>query len=93
MDNGLTLRALNYETIITFIKMKDSEEKIDNISLGFRTFSDYLEYSPYFDDHVGRVAGRIADGQFEIDGNSYNIDQNERTNNLDEGKLNFSKRS
>ncbi|WP_422762814.1 hypothetical protein [Priestia endophytica] len=57
-DNGLTLRALHYGAIVTSIEIIDSEGKIDNISLGFRTFADYLDYSPYSGAHVGRVAGR-----------------------------------
>lgn len=91
-DNGLTLRALNYGAIVTSIEMKDSKGDIENISLGFRTLEDYLKYSPYFGAHIGRVAGRIADGRFEIDGKPFVIDKNEGNNHLHGGKINFSKK-
>ncbi|MFE4430337.1 aldose epimerase family protein [Peribacillus butanolivorans] len=91
-DNGMTLRALNYGAIVTSIEMKDSEGNAENISLGFRTLEDYLKHSPYFGAHVGRVAGRIADGQFEIDGKTFVVDKNEGNNQLHGGKINFSKK-
>ena len=90
-DNGMILRALNYGAIVTAIEMKDKEGKMDNISLGFKNFEDYLQYSPYFGAHVGRVAGRLADGEFVIDGETYTVDRNEGNNQLHGGSINFSK--
>lgn len=89
-DNGMTLRALNYGAIVTSFEMKDSKGHVDNVSLGFRTFEEYLNHSPYFGAHVGRVAGRIADAQFEIDGKTFAVDKNEGNNQLHGGKNNFS---
>ncbi|PKG23748.1 aldose epimerase family protein [Niallia nealsonii] len=91
-DNGMIIRALNYGAIVTSIEMKDAEGKAENISLGFRNLEDYLNYSPYFGAHVGRVAGRIADVQFEIDGETFYLDKNEGNNQLHGGKDNFSKK-
>ncbi len=90
-DNGMILRALNYGAIVTAIEMKDKEGKMENISLGFKNFEDYLQYSPYFGAHVGRVAGRLADGEFVIDGETYTVDRNEGNNQLHGGSINFSK--
>jgi len=48
--------------------------------------------SPYFGALVGRVANRIAEATFEIDGEVYHISANENTTSLHGGKVGFSKR-
>jgi len=89
--NGLKLKALNYGAIVTAIEMKNREGKKENISLGFDNLDDYLNFSPYFGAHVGRVAGRLATGKFKIDDNTYEVVRNEGDNHLHGGFDNFSK--
>ena len=48
--------------------------------------------SPYFGALVGRVANRIADASFELDGETYHVSANENTTSLHGGKHGFSKR-
>lgn len=48
--------------------------------------------SPYFGALVGRVANRIADATFELDGEVYHLSANENTTSLHGGKVGFSKR-
>ena len=91
-DNGMIIKALNYGAIVTSVEMKDTEGKTENISLGFRTLEEYVAYSPYFGAHIGRVAGRIAEGHFEIDGETFHVDKNAGNNQLHGGKDNFSKK-
>jgi aldose 1-epimerase len=44
--------------------------------LGFPDFKFYLQ-DPYFGPFVGRVANRIANGQFELEGMQFGLDKNE----------------
>ncbi|MEP4342538.1 MAG: aldose epimerase family protein, partial [Lentilitoribacter sp.] len=44
-------------------------------------FDDYLAHSQYFGASVGRFANRINNGQFEIDGQRYQVDKNEVSGN------------
>ena len=48
--------------------------------------------SPYFGALVGRVANRIAEATFELDGEVYHVSANENTTSLHGGKVGFSKR-
>ncbi len=40
-------------------------------ALGFDAFAPYPEYSPYFGTVVGRVANRIRDARFVLNGKTY----------------------
>lgn len=49
--------------------------------LGFHNLDDYIEHSPYFGATVGRFANRLDQGRFNIDGQAYQVDQNETSGN------------
>ncbi len=44
--------------------------------LGFEDFADYPAHSPYFGATVGRVANRIGNACFDVDGTTYKTDPN-----------------
>ncbi|WP_226666602.1 aldose epimerase family protein [Metabacillus litoralis] len=91
-DHGFKMNCITLGCIITSIETPDKNGKYENIVLGFDTVEDYLEYSPYFGSIVGRVAGRIKKGTFELDGETYNLPQNENTNHLHGGPNSFDKK-
>jgi aldose 1-epimerase len=89
-NKGFEVTCLNYGCIITKILMPDASGKIENIVLGFDTVEEYLNNSPYFGAVVGRVAGRIKNGEFELDGKTYQVTKNEKNNHLHGGVKGFS---
>ncbi|WP_239255274.1 aldose epimerase family protein [Listeria ilorinensis] len=91
-QSGMTLSALNYGAVVTAIRVPDREGTFENIALGFDEFADYPTFSPYFGATVGRVAGRIADASFALDGKQYILSANEGLNQLHGGKENFSEK-
>ncbi|WP_246438581.1 aldose epimerase family protein [Listeria portnoyi] len=90
-DNGVRVRALDYGGIVTETWAPDAKGDFTNVSLGFATLDEYLAHSPYFGALVGRVAGRIGDARFELDGKAYQLAKNEGENILHGGPDNFSK--
>ncbi|EUJ32547.1 aldose epimerase family protein [Listeria cornellensis] len=91
-DHGVRVRALDYGGIVTETWVPDVKGDFVNVSLGFATLDEYLAHSPYFGALVGRVAGRIGDARFELDGKTYQLEKNEGKNILHGGPDNFSKR-
>lgn len=56
-----------------------------NVALGHPTVDDYLDSEPFFGQTVGRFANRIGNGQFEIDGVTYQLATNEGAHTLHGG--------
>ncbi|WP_053365000.1 aldose epimerase family protein [Bacillus sp. FJAT-27245] len=83
--NGMGLTCLDYGCIITEIRVPDSKCEIENVVLGFDNLEDYLQHSPYFGAVVGRVAGRIKEGRFSLDGKEYELAKNNNGNHLHGG--------
>ena len=89
--NGLVARITDYGTIITELHVPDRSGKLEDIVLGFDNLSQYLKGHPYFGSTVGRVANRIANGQFTLDGKTYCLAVNNGPNHLHGGLRGFDK--
>lgn len=55
------------------------------VVLGLNTLEDYLHHSPSFGIIAGRVANRIAQGRFHLDGTDYQLPLNDGLNHLHGG--------
>lgn len=73
---GGTIREINY--------------KGKNRVLGFNKIDEYINSRTYFGALIGRVAGRISNGEIRINSEKYYLDQNEGTTCLHGGKEGFS---
>lgn len=90
-DLGLEVSAINYGCIITRIVTPDKNGDFENVVLGHDSLRKYEADPYYLGAVVGRVAGRIKGGSFELDGKSYVLAKNERSNHLHGGPKGFSK--
>jgi aldose 1-epimerase len=95
-DNGVVVKITNYGGIVTSIETPDKNGEKSNIVLGFKTLQDYLseaylENCPYFGAIVGRFANRIANGKFDINGNTFTLAVNNGPNHLHGGIKGFDK--
>lgn len=71
-DHNVKLMATNLGARI--VKWIVPQEKNPvNIVLGFDSGEDYQTIDTYLGSTIGRVAGRITDGKFEIDGEKYQV--------------------
>ena len=89
--HGLELRAIEYGGIIVSLRTPDRTGTLADIVLGFNGLSEYLAGSPYFGAIVGRYANRIANGQFTLDGKTYELAVNNGPNALHGGLKAFDK--
>lgn len=90
--NGMVITVLTYGGIIQSITVPDVEGNMANVALGFDNIEDYVELSPYFGAIVGRYANRIANGQFTLEGETYELAINNEPNTLHGGERGFDKR-
>ncbi len=89
---GMEVSCLDYGCIITKILVPDRDGRMENVVLGFDTLEEYQQHSPYFGAVCGRHAGRIAGGEFELNGKTYKLGKNNGGNNLHGGVEGFDKK-
>jgi len=90
--NGLTATILNYGGTVSKFTAPDKDGKFADVVLGFDKLEDYLEKSPYFGCITGRVANRVGNATFTLDGKAYKLAANNGKNSLHGGKAGFDKR-
>lgn len=84
--NGVEISCLNYGCTITKMIVPDSKGNYENIVLGFQDFATYQENPIYAGAVVGRVAGRIKSAQFQLEGKTYTLANNNGRNHLHGGQ-------
>ncbi|MGC6425236.1 MAG: aldose epimerase family protein [Lentimonas sp.] len=89
--NGLSAAITNYGGIIVSLEVPDRDGKFADVILGKDDLNGYLAGHPHFGCITGRVAGRIADARFEIDGKRYELVANDNGNCLHGGLKGFDK--
>jgi aldose 1-epimerase len=90
--SGLTVEAITYGGIVTRLLCPAGESDWLDLVLGFRELQPYLENPSYFGAIIGRVAGRISNARFSVDGSTFQLDANESPNHLHGGVRGFDKR-
>lgn len=87
-ENNLKVTLCSCAASIYRIVFKDKE-----MVLTPKNVKTFLTSGKYYGKTVGRIAGRVPNGQIEIDGIIYQLDQNEGTNCLHGGKNGISFRN
>ncbi len=79
MENakGASVSILNYGATITRIMIPGAEGQPVNMLYGWEKTEDFLTRGDFLGATIGRVANRIADGKFELDGKEYSIPRSE----------------
>lgn len=92
-SHGMTAKLTNLGAILVSLLVNNSKHNLVDVVLGFDTPEQYLNNNTcYFGSTIGRNSSRIKNAQFTIDGTIYNIDQNEKSNNLHSGFNGYNKR-
>lgn len=91
-NNKIVVKITNFGGIINQLHVPDSNGQMADVVLGFNTIDDYLEENIYAGAIVGRIAGRLTNGEFTIEGKYYNVTKNEGNNHLHGGCVGFDKK-
>jgi len=89
--HGMVAEVANYGATLLRLLVPDDAGSTTNIVLGFDNMAQYQKESPYFGSTVGRVANRIAKGEFELDSKRYKLAVNNGPNTLHGGIKGFDK--
>lgn len=91
--NGIECRVITYGGIVTNLFVPDRDGRLGDIVLGFDDLDDYVTKSAhvYFGALIGRVANRIARGEFTLDGRTYHLALTDPPNALHGGIKGFDK--
>ena len=90
--NGMIAKIMTYGALLTELHVPDRDGKIGDVVLGFNDLAGYLKGHPYFGATTGRVANRIANGKFTLDGKEYTLATNNGPNHLHGGNVGLDKR-
>ena len=90
-SGGLELETITYGGIVTRLMAPDRNGRLADVVLGFDSLAPYLAGHPYFGAITGRVAGRITNAQFTLDGRLYPLARNDPPNHLHGGVKGFDK--
>lgn len=94
LTNGrLTVKIIDYGATIVQILYPDHNHIERDVVLGFDDLDGYRsELNPYFGSTIGRVANRIANGKFCLNGKQYQLYTNNVHYSLHGGRIGFDKR-
>ncbi|XP_010918323.2 uncharacterized protein [Elaeis guineensis] len=88
----ITVKISNWGATITSLLVPDAHGNLDDVVLGFDSMEPYIKgMAPYFGCIVGRVANRIKDGKFTLNGMEYSLPINKPPNSLHGGRKGFDK--
>ncbi|HEY6802491.1 MAG TPA: aldose epimerase family protein [Pyrinomonadaceae bacterium] len=91
-DQGFEVSITNYGGAITSIKAPDRNGNFADVVLGYDTLDEYVKNPRYFGCLIGRHGNRIALGRFTLNGETYQLAQNNGANHLHGGPHGFDKR-
>lgn len=94
---GIEVSLITYGATITSIKVPLANGKTTDVVLGFNQIEDYensfhLPNAPYLGAVVGRYAGRIKQGSFELQNTKIQLTQNHGAHHIHGGNSGFSQK-
>ncbi|MDZ4993918.1 galactose-1-epimerase [Clostridium perfringens] len=91
-NDKISVELLNQGATIKKIFVEDKDGNKENIVLTYKDDDSYIENPSSLGASIGRVAGRIGNSTFELNGVKYNLDKNNNGNTLHGGYKGFSKK-
>ncbi len=89
--NGVRARVMTLGATLQAFEAPDRNGTLADITLGHDTAAAYVTQPNFWGQTVGRYANRIAGGRFTLDGKTYQLPLNDKTNSLHGGTTGFDK--
>lgn len=91
---GMEISVTNFGARIIEIFVPDRNGNFADVTLGRNALDKYVNYkgARFFGAPVGRVANRIANAQFELNGKVYNLPKNNGENSLHGGVYGYDRK-
>ncbi len=83
--NGMEVEVTNFGACILAIKIPDENGTQRDIMLGYDTLEEYEDNSCGFGAYIGRNANRIGGAKVTLDGVTYELENNNKGNNIHSG--------
>ena len=83
--NGMSATIIDFGATVTKLLVPDRKGNIRDIMLGYDDVASYENGETYFGAIIGRNGNRVDQGKVTIDGETYQMDQNDNENNLHSG--------
>jgi len=90
--NGVRARVMTLGATLQSLDVPDRQGKVADVTLGYDDAASYVTAHNFWGQTVGRYANRIAGGRFVLDGRTYRLPLNDKTNSLHGGTEGFDKR-
>lgn len=91
-SRGMSASIIDYGAIVVSLKVPDKNGQFADVVIGYNNMDDYQKRSQNFGATIGRVAGRINQGRFTLDGKTYELPKNlEKQHTVHGGTMGFDK--
>lgn len=91
-NGGVVAAITNYGARVVSLQVPAPDGQSVDVVLGFKDLAGYQNDGSSYGAIVGRYGNRIANGQFELDGQQYELDVNDGQNTLHGGANGFAKK-
>lgn len=88
---GLSATVIAYGAALQAMCVPDRDGVLADVTLGHATLAPYVDQPQFFGSSIGRVANRIAEGRFVLDGQEHRVPANDGPNALHGGPGGFDK--
>ncbi|NNC22782.1 galactose mutarotase [Salinisphaera sp. USBA-960] len=87
--NGMQVSLIDFGARIQALKVPNKNGDLADVVLGFNDVSGYINKNKYMGATIGRYANRIANGEFKLNGKTYELPVNNGPNSLHGGNQGF----
>lgn len=92
-QHGLKVKITSFGATVVAVEAPDRAGKLADIVLGYEDAEGYAKGSAFLGATIGRVANRIRNATFKLDGKEYVLAANDKPHHLHGGPTGWSKRN